>query len=156
MVIALSSSWRIMSCLTLTVWSAYMNHSSLSRGHHFHLQCEVCDWNVFKIYIQKCVCVKIMWIILTYLYKFIFFSISLEVVCQSVAQFYSINVALYFLALLFDKSIYTWIINGKYCVAGSVLGGIAGLVSLSILKFSGMTMEEVRYWQYQWKEDRNR
>ncbi|XP_023708484.1 RPII140-upstream gene protein isoform X3 [Cryptotermes secundus] len=39
---------------------------------------------------------------------------------------------------------------------GSFLGGIAGLVSLSILKFSGMTMEEVRYWQYQWKEDRTR
>lgn len=39
---------------------------------------------------------------------------------------------------------------------GGVLGGIAGLVSLSILKLSGMSMEEVRYWQYQWKEDRNR
>lgn len=39
---------------------------------------------------------------------------------------------------------------------GSFLGGVAGLISLGILKFSGMTMEEVRYWQYQWKEDRNR
>jgi hypothetical protein len=48
---------------------------------------------------------------------------------------------------------YLWEI---FCVAGGVLGGIAGLVSLSILKLSGITMEEVRYWQYQWKEDRNR
>ncbi|KDR16313.1 RPII140-upstream gene protein [Zootermopsis nevadensis] len=37
---------------------------------------------------------------------------------------------------------------------GSVLGGICGLVSLSVLKMTGLTMEEIRYWQYQWKEDR--
>jgi hypothetical protein len=48
---------------------------------------------------------------------------------------------------------YLWEI---FSVLGGVLGGIAGLVSLSILKLSGMSMEEVRYWQYQWKEDRNR
>ena len=39
---------------------------------------------------------------------------------------------------------------------GSVLGGIAGLASLGILKMSGMTMEEIRYWQYQWKQERER
>jgi len=48
---------------------------------------------------------------------------------------------------------YSWEI---FSVLGGVLGGIAGIVSLSILKLSGMSMEEVRYWQYQWKEDRNR
>jgi len=40
-------------------------------------------------------------------------------------------------------------------ILGAGLGGIAGLVSLAILKLSGTTMEEVRYWQYQWKVERD-
>lgn len=39
---------------------------------------------------------------------------------------------------------------------GSVLGGMAGGITLLILNTSGMTMEEVRYWQYKWKEERNK
>ncbi|XP_037924625.1 RPII140-upstream gene protein-like [Hermetia illucens] len=36
---------------------------------------------------------------------------------------------------------------------GCILGGVAGGLSLAILKASGTTMEEVRYWQYKWKLD---
>lgn len=39
---------------------------------------------------------------------------------------------------------------------GGVLGCMAGLASLGILKMSGMTMEEVRYWQFQWQQDREK
>ncbi|PSN37424.1 RPII140-upstream protein [Blattella germanica] len=39
---------------------------------------------------------------------------------------------------------------------GGVLGGIAGLASLGILKMTGMTMEEVRYWQHEWKTNREK
>ncbi|KAJ9593273.1 hypothetical protein L9F63_015148 [Diploptera punctata] len=39
---------------------------------------------------------------------------------------------------------------------GSVLGGVAGLASLGILKMSGMTMEEIRFWQYRWKQEREK
>lgn len=33
---------------------------------------------------------------------------------------------------------------------GTALGLIAGSASLGIMKLSGTSMEEVRYWQYQW------
>lgn len=39
---------------------------------------------------------------------------------------------------------------------GATLGGIAGGLSLLILRSSGMTMEEVRYWQYKWKDERSK
>lgn len=39
---------------------------------------------------------------------------------------------------------------------GTALGSLAGGITLLILKGSGMTMEEVRYWQYKWKEERNK
>ncbi|XP_059612476.1 RPII140-upstream gene protein [Phlebotomus argentipes] len=39
--------------------------------------------------------------------------------------------------------------------AGCLLGTVGGVVSLSILKVSGMSMEEVRYWQHKWKVDRD-
>lgn len=39
---------------------------------------------------------------------------------------------------------------------GGVLGGVAGVISLAILRLSGTTMEEIRYWQYNWKKDRDR
>jgi len=38
---------------------------------------------------------------------------------------------------------------------GIGLGGVAGAISLVVLKFSGTSMEEVRYWQYNWKKDRD-
>lgn len=37
---------------------------------------------------------------------------------------------------------------------GGSLGAVAGAVSLLVLKVSGKSMEEVRYWQYQWKTNR--
>ncbi len=39
-------------------------------------------------------------------------------------------------------------------VLGGGLGGLAGIFSLVILKASGTSMEEVRYWQYNWKRER--
>lgn len=39
-------------------------------------------------------------------------------------------------------------------VFGSILGGGAGLVSLIILKLSGTSMEDVRYWQYKFHTSR--
>lgn len=43
--------------------------------------------------------------------------------------------------------------------AGALIGGglgtVAGGVSLLILKSTGMTMEEVRYWQYKWRANRD-
>lgn len=38
---------------------------------------------------------------------------------------------------------------------GGSLGAVAGAVSLLVLKVSGRSMEEVRYWQYQWKTNRD-
>lgn len=38
---------------------------------------------------------------------------------------------------------------------GGTLGGIAGGLSLLILNASGMSMEEVRYWQYKWRSQRD-
>lgn len=40
-------------------------------------------------------------------------------------------------------------------VVGGVLGTIAGGASLLILRSTGMTMEEVRYWQYKWRSNRD-
>lgn len=43
--------------------------------------------------------------------------------------------------------------------AGALVGGffgtIAGGVTLVILKSTGMTMEEARYWQYKWRSSRD-
>lgn len=41
-------------------------------------------------------------------------------------------------------------------VLGGALGGIAGLLSLLVLRLSGTSMEEVRYWQYKWRLDRDK
>lgn len=38
---------------------------------------------------------------------------------------------------------------------GGGLGGVAGLLSLAVMKASGTSMEEVRYWQYKWRENRD-
>lgn len=44
-------------------------------------------------------------------------------------------------------------------VAGGLVGGafgtVAGCASLLILKATGKSMEEVRYWQYRWKIERD-
>jgi complex I assembly factor TIMMDC1 len=40
-------------------------------------------------------------------------------------------------------------------IVGGGLGAIAGGLSLLILKSTGMTMEEVRYWQYKWRSSRD-
>lgn len=40
-------------------------------------------------------------------------------------------------------------------IVGGGLGTIAGGLSLLILKSTGMTMEEVRYWQYKWRSSRD-
>lgn len=40
-------------------------------------------------------------------------------------------------------------------IIGGVLGGIGGAASLLILNLSGTSMEEVRYWQYKWRANRD-
>lgn len=40
-------------------------------------------------------------------------------------------------------------------LVGMAFGGVAGLASLALLKASGTTMEEVRFWQYKWKASRD-
>nr|CAD7200377.1 unnamed protein product [Timema douglasi] len=37
---------------------------------------------------------------------------------------------------------------------GSALGGLAGGLSLAILNITGTSMDDVRYWQYKWKQER--
>lgn len=39
---------------------------------------------------------------------------------------------------------------------GGGIGGVAGCASLLLLHVSGTSMEEVRYWQYRWRENRDR
>lgn len=70
------------------------------------------------------------------------------------------------------SSLYEYIIGGaatgamykfnmglRGMAAGALIGGglgtVAGGVSLLILKSTGMTMEEVRYWQYKWRANRD-
>ncbi|KAJ6640224.1 hypothetical protein Bhyg_12974 [Pseudolycoriella hygida] len=40
-------------------------------------------------------------------------------------------------------------------LVGGGLGGIAGLLSLILLRASGRSMEQVRYWQYNWRKNRD-
>jgi complex I assembly factor TIMMDC1 len=40
-------------------------------------------------------------------------------------------------------------------LVGLAFGGVAGGLSLAIMKATGTSMEEVRYWQYKWKTDRD-
>lgn len=39
-------------------------------------------------------------------------------------------------------------------VVGTGLGLVAGCASVGLIKLSGTSMEEARYWQYKWKTDR--
>lgn len=41
------------------------------------------------------------------------------------------------------------------CLLGTALGTIAGTTSYGITKLTGMSLEETRYWQYQWKMKRD-
>lgn len=41
-------------------------------------------------------------------------------------------------------------------LVGGVLGGLGGTASLLLLNLSGTSMEEVRYWQYKWKTNREK
>lgn len=40
-------------------------------------------------------------------------------------------------------------------IIGGALGGVAGATSLLLMKASGTSMEEVRYWQYKWRVQRD-
>ncbi|XP_017021571.1 RPII140-upstream gene protein [Drosophila kikkawai] len=40
-------------------------------------------------------------------------------------------------------------------IIGGFLGGVAGVASLLLMKASGTSMEEVRYWQYKWRLERD-
>ncbi|EDW14963.1 RPII140-upstream gene protein [Drosophila mojavensis] len=40
-------------------------------------------------------------------------------------------------------------------IIGGFMGGVAGVASLLLMKASGTTMEEVRYWQYKWRVQRD-
>ncbi|XP_058467650.1 RPII140-upstream gene protein [Malaya genurostris] len=40
-------------------------------------------------------------------------------------------------------------------IVGLTFGGVAGVLSLAILKATGTTMEEVRFWQYKWRANRD-
>lgn len=40
-------------------------------------------------------------------------------------------------------------------LVGGVLGTIGGGLSMLLLKSTGMTMEEARYWQYKWRAQRD-
>ncbi|RZC42743.1 RPII140-upstream gene protein [Asbolus verrucosus] len=44
-----------------------------------------------------------------------------------------------------------WIVGGAL---GSALGFVAGCATVSLLNLTGMSMDEVRYWQYHWKQER--
>ena len=38
---------------------------------------------------------------------------------------------------------------------GGGLGGVGGCISLLVMKLTGTSMEDVRYWQYKWKLERD-
>lgn len=40
-------------------------------------------------------------------------------------------------------------------LVGGVLGLVAGSITVGLLKLTGTTMDEVRYWQYKWKAQQN-
>lgn len=40
-------------------------------------------------------------------------------------------------------------------LVGGGIGSVAGLITVGLLKLTGTSMEEVRYWQYKWKADRH-
>ncbi|CAO1421891.1 unnamed protein product [Diamesa hyperborea] len=65
----------------------------------------------------------------------------------------------YLAAGMLTGSMYKFNMGLRGIAAGGLVGGflgtIAGGVSLLVLKTTGMSMEEVRYWQYKWRADRD-
>jgi len=61
---------------------------------------------------------------------------------------------------LLAGAMYKLPMGGKAMVAGGVggaaLGTVAGAISVGIMKLTGTTTEEVRYWRRDWKERINR
>jgi hypothetical protein len=55
-------------------------------------------------------------------------------------------------------ALYKWKMGPRGMTAGLLVGGGLGLVggafSVGIMKLTGTTMKEMRYWQYKWKTDR--
>lgn len=45
-----------------------------------------------------------------------------------------------------------WVVGGGL---GAVLGFVGGLTTLGMCKLTGVSMEEVRYWQYHWRKQRD-
>ncbi|KAI4461963.1 c3orf1 protein-related [Holotrichia oblita] len=45
-----------------------------------------------------------------------------------------------------------WIVG---CGLGAALGTFAGCISYGLLTLTGTSWEEIRYWQYNWKESRS-
>lgn len=65
----------------------------------------------------------------------------------------------YVLAGVFTGASYKFNMGLRGMAAGALVGGalgtVGGAVSLLILKATGMTMEEMRYWQYKWRANRD-
>ena len=65
----------------------------------------------------------------------------------------------YILAGVATGSMYKFNMGLRGMAAGGIVGGflgtVAGGISVAILKSTGMTMEEVRYWQYKWRSTRD-
>jgi hypothetical protein len=61
---------------------------------------------------------------------------------------------------MFIGSMYKFTMGPKAMVsgglAGGVLGTVAGAVTVGLLKLTGTTTEELRYWRKGWKESQNR
>lgn len=65
----------------------------------------------------------------------------------------------YILAGTITGSMYKFNMGLRGMAAGAIFGGafgtIAGAVTMLLLKSTGMTMEEARYWQYKWRSNRD-
>lgn len=65
----------------------------------------------------------------------------------------------YIAAGAFTGALYKFNLGLRGMTAGLLVGGglgtVAGGVTLLLLKSSGMTMEEARYWQYKWRAQRD-
>lgn len=57
-------------------------------------------------------------------------------------------------------ALYKFHLGPKGMASGGIFGGLFGLIggfaSTVILKFSGQNMEDLRYWQYKWREKRDK
>ncbi|EFA10175.1 RPII140-upstream gene protein [Tribolium castaneum] len=64
----------------------------------------------------------------------------------------------YVVAGLFSGTLYKWNMGPRGWVVGGGLGAVLGLIAggatLGLLSLTGMSMDEVRYWQYHWQRER--